>query len=225
MRAVGLSEVRSWWAGADGLARAVAGATAAGVVLSFALVMQQLLTPLTRLYEGYWGGTRTGRALIAVGRARQERRWDRLDQIIQERRDRDRAIRAYRLRHQRFPRERSDVMPTRMGNVFQAAESYPSDARLYGMDAVFFWPRLYSLLPDSLRAELAAARSAIDMMLVTSVLSVTLGLGICRCRGGGAVARARPGLDRSRAAGGQPGELSRCRQRGRDLRRAGARQL
>ena len=77
-------------------------------------------------------------------------------------------------------------MPTRMGNVFQAAESYPSDAHLYGMDAVFFWPRLYPLLPDSLRAELAAARSAIDMMLVTSVLSVALGLGIA---GGGAAAR------------------------------------
>jgi hypothetical protein len=185
-RAVGLTEVRSWWAGADGLARAVAGAAAAGVVLSFALVMQQLLTPLTRLYEGYWGGTGMGRALMELGRARQERRWDRLDEIIQEGPDRDRASRAYRLRHQRFPRERSAVMPTRIGNVFQAAESYPSDAHLYGMDAVFFWPRLYPLLPDSLRAELAAARSAIDMMLVTSVLSVALGLGIA---GGGAAAR------------------------------------
>jgi hypothetical protein len=38
-RAVGLSGVRNWWAGADGLARAVAVAAAAGVVLSFALVM------------------------------------------------------------------------------------------------------------------------------------------------------------------------------------------
>ena len=68
-------------------------------------------------------------------------------------------------------------MPTRLGNVFQAASPYPADSRLYGMDAVSR-PRLYPLLPESLRAELASARSAIDMMLVTSVLSATLSLGV-----------------------------------------------
>ena len=100
------------------------------------------------------------------------------DQVIGQQDEPDQAARAYRLRHQRFPRERSATMPTRLGNVFQAAESYPADSRLYGMDAVFFWPRLYPLLPEPLRAELASARSAIDMMLVTSVLSTTLSLGV-----------------------------------------------
>jgi hypothetical protein len=178
VRSVGAAQVSSWWVGADGFSRALYGLAAAGVVLSFALVMQQLLTPLTRLFEGYWGRSRIGRKLMQACRRRETRRWDQLDQIIQQRHEPDRADRAYRVRHQRFPRQRSATMPTRLGNVFQAAESYPSDSRLYGMDAVFFWPRLYPLLPEPLRAELASARSAIDMMLVTSVLSATLSLGV-----------------------------------------------
>lgn len=178
VRSVGVATVRSWWTGTDGLSRALYGAVAAGVVLSFVLVMQQLLTPLTRLFEGYWGSGRVGRRLIMAGLHREIRRWDQLDKIIGQRNEPSRADRAYRLRHQRFPRERAAAMPTRLGNVFQAAESYPSDNRLYGMDAVFFWPRLYPLLPEAIRAELASARSAIDMMLVTSGLSVMLSLGV-----------------------------------------------
>ena len=113
-----------------------------------------------------------------AGRRRQTRRWDQLEQTFGPQQEPDRAARAYQLRHQRFPRERSATMPTRLGNVFRAAESYPADSRLYGMDAVFFWPRLYPLLPESLRVELASARSSIDMMLVTSVLSAALSLGV-----------------------------------------------
>ena len=60
VRSVGVAEVRGWWAGADSLSRALYGGVAAGVVLSFVLVMQQLLTPLTRLFEGYWGSSRWG---------------------------------------------------------------------------------------------------------------------------------------------------------------------
>lgn len=60
VRSAGLAEVHGWWAGAGSLPRAFYGAVAAGAVLSFALVMQQLLTPLTRLFEGYWGRAGSG---------------------------------------------------------------------------------------------------------------------------------------------------------------------
>jgi hypothetical protein len=177
VRSIGVAEVRDWWTASDDVSRTLYSGVTAGVVMFFALVMQQLLTPLTRVFEGYWGTSRVGRALMAAGRSREARRWDKLDKIIGQR-EKDRAARAYRLRHQRYPRTRSAIMPTRLGNVFQSAESYPSDDHLYGMDAVFFWPRLYPLLPDALRTELASARSFIDMMLVNSVLSMVLAVGV-----------------------------------------------
>jgi len=103
--------------GADGLSRALYGIVAAGVVLSFVLVMQQLLTPLTRMFEGYWGGSGIGRKLMQVC-APGDTAVGPVDQIIQQRQEPDRALQAYRLRHQRFPRERSGIHADPAGERF-----------------------------------------------------------------------------------------------------------
>ncbi len=65
-------------------------------------------------------------------------------------------------------------MPAPMGNVLQA-ESYPSDARLYAWMPCSTGPGYTRCCP--IRRALD-----IDMMLVISVLSVALGLGIA-CAG------------------------------------------
>jgi hypothetical protein len=135
----------------------------------FTLLLAQLLLPLSRLYEGYWRPGRLGRWLARRGEASQRRRWDELD--------RRGGPAAYRLRYQRFPVSRDQVMPTRLGNVLRAAEAYAADPRRYGLDAVFFWPRLYPLLSEPLRAELAAARAELDRMLVSATLSLVLAIG------------------------------------------------
>src|SRR6185437_12444223 len=51
---------------------------------------------------------------------------------------------------------------------------YARDKQRYGIDAVFFWPRLYPLLPDALRDSLAAARSSMEQLLVIASLSGAL---------------------------------------------------
>ena len=77
----------------------------------------------------------------------------------------------FELRYYRYPVDRDDVLPTRLGNVFRSAETYPSAEGRYGMDAVFFWPRLLPVVPDSMRALLAEARSSINTLIATSFLA------------------------------------------------------
>jgi hypothetical protein len=166
---VGWPDARQWWTGLDGVSKALLSVAVAGGILVFTLVLGQALLPLNRLFEGYWTLGRLGRWLSEQGRARQQRRWDDLSTR--------KTPAAYRLRYQRFPVTQAEVMPTRLGNVLRAAESYAADPRRYGIDPVFFWPRLYSLLPEPLRTDLATARAEVDRMLVTATLSFALAIG------------------------------------------------
>ncbi len=135
----------------------VAGGTVVALIF-FALLVQVRLPGLIRFYEGYWlVGTPLARWLIG----RQQARWDKLD--LTDAKD-------YTRRYQRFPPDKSDLLPTRLGTALRAAEAYPGDRSRYGMDAVFFWPRLYPLLPDPSRQSLAAARSSLEQLLVTATL-------------------------------------------------------
>lgn len=166
---VGWSEAHQWWATVDGVSKALLTVGVAVGLLLFTLALGQLLLPLTRLFEGYWRFGRLGAWLSERGRAAQLGRWEALNDSL------DPA--AYRLRYQRFPVDGEQVMPTRLGNVLRAAESYVSDPRRYGMDAVFFWPRLYPLLSEPLRTELGVARAEVDRLLVTAALSLVLATG------------------------------------------------
>jgi hypothetical protein len=51
-------------------------------------------------------------------------------------------------------------MPTTVGNILRAAETRPTDR--YGVGVVALWPHLWSVLPESLRQDLATARLALD---------------------------------------------------------------
>jgi hypothetical protein len=69
------------------------------------------------------------------------------------------------------------LMPTALGNILRSGELRPE--RRYGLDPVVAWPRLWLLLPDTTRTEIAGSRGQLDAagrgvlwVLFTAVWSV-----------------------------------------------------
>lgn len=161
--ALSWKRVVAWW---DGLAGAQLGlytvGAAALLVFSGAILASQA-GRITRLYEGYWGSRPPGSWLRRIGIRLQTNAFSRLR--LEDDRDFERRYRLY-------PRRKEDLLPTRLGNVLKGAEAYPADDERYAMDAVFFWPRLYAVLPDPMRQTLGSARSSLDLLLTTSLLGL-----------------------------------------------------
>jgi hypothetical protein len=66
--------------------------------------------------------------------------------------------------YRQFPQDkRGDLearFPTRLGNLISAFEAYPEER--YGLDAVFFWPRIWLRLPEDTRATLDGSQAIAD---------------------------------------------------------------
>lgn len=77
-----------------------------------------------------------------------------------------------------YPKEPEKALPTRLGNILKAAEEYPAYEGRYGIDAVFFWPRLIAVVPDSTRANLSDARATFVLLLNVCTLALLLSVGV-----------------------------------------------
>ncbi len=62
--------------------------------------------------------------------------------------------------------------PTRLGNLVAAYEDYPD--RIYGMDPIFYWPRIWLTLDKELREEIDGQQAIAD-----SVIYVSASLLVC----------------------------------------------
>lgn len=58
------------------------------------------------------------------------------------------------------PTQPEDVLPTPLGNRLKAAETH-AGAR-YGLEAIIAWPRLWPLLPEAMRIDVAEARAHLN---------------------------------------------------------------
>ena len=139
--------------------------TLLGVLIS-ALIVQRCELTVLRFLEGYW--PRCLRKLRRFCTKIQQQKKDRLNRKFQSLIDRAEENRPL------TPSEREDytfldgllhyfpihLMPTQLGNILRAAEERPKNQ--YGLDPLICWPRLWLLLPDSVKAELSEARMTLN---------------------------------------------------------------
>jgi hypothetical protein len=163
----GWHRTTAWWSALDAGRQVALGVAAAAVVVMLAIIVGTQVVAVTRLLEGYWRWTWADATLGRFGRLREGRRRERLAA--------DTSDLAYLRGYLAFPPAPAPLMPTRLGNALRAAESYPGDEQRWGLDAVFWWPRLYLILPDGARTQVDDARAGLDQLVVLAVLSAAFG--------------------------------------------------
>ncbi|MFC9660060.1 hypothetical protein ACFVJ5_07455 [Nocardia sp. NPDC127606] len=139
------------------------------------ILVQRLTTPALRLLEGYWPRCmsrlteyRRGHALR--GKINDGKNWQRLHGEIAEGEPAAAQLaeiaRLERRRRHRPVRD-SELLPTRIGNILRAAETRPRHR--FGLDVVLIWPRVWILLPETVRQELASARASLDASVAVAI--------------------------------------------------------
>jgi len=163
----GLDAAWRWWAGLvpsqgyAGEGSPQLGLLAGGLLLItlVAYLLQAFTRPLIRTYEGYtwpwplrrWAARRAARRWLDLRRARAEAA--RQNDLARDAHRQDQLYHGH-------PDRAWLLLPTHLGNVLRAAEGYAG--RVYGMDAPFWWPRLWPLLPEE-------RQQAVDDALTTMV--------------------------------------------------------
>lgn len=169
---------QKWLAGQTTIIQAAVILTALLGVAASGILIARAATPALRLLEGYWPGWTSPlrRRLcdrLAERAAAEAPAWQRAQARLQEADPTAEDLAAYaRLerRRRRRPASAAYFMPTPIGNILRAAERRPVDK--YGLDTVAVWPHLWLLLPEATRAELRAARAAVDTAVVTAIWGI-----------------------------------------------------
>ncbi|MGH8068980.1 MAG: hypothetical protein ACRERE_27845 [Candidatus Entotheonellia bacterium] len=166
------------------------------IVLLIAILLSGILynlnTPIIRFYEGYpWKDSCIGKYRIRYHQARFEYynvRWTGMRTLLlamdttdpRYSRISDKWAEIGKEFNSQFPREKSSVLPTKLGNVIKSFENYPLDQ--YGIDAVVLYPRLISKIDKDYAEIIADSKTNLDFMINNSLLSTVLAASILLIR-------------------------------------------
>jgi len=70
-----------------------------------------------------------------------------------------------------YPSKKDQLLPTQLGNIIKAAEDYAQSR--YGMNTIFWWPRLWLLLPEPIQRQIDGSIAPMIFLL-----NLTTQLGI-----------------------------------------------
>ena len=101
----------------------------------------------------------------------EQRRLDELNSLKNELREKDRAkYLEICVELRRFPMDEDGQYyvksPTRLGNLIEAYEGYPE--RIYGMDSIFYWHRIWLSIDQPLRDEIDGQQALADSTVYVS---------------------------------------------------------
>ncbi len=156
-----------------------------------AFVIDHMQVPITRMFEGYWDDVTGLRAFGRFKRRRCERQLNLLDARLEvlaeeiptlEQNGRHAGLlkaEFNRLTERRLlsfppPGYEAQLMPTRIGNIYKAAELYPYTR--YRIDTVIVWPRLRQVLPDGFVGRMQEVKTAADFLLLFGLLAIIFSL-------------------------------------------------
>lgn len=134
-----------------------------------ALLMNAFSTPLYRVLEGYLAWPKWLQELrIAKQRSRKKALADEAEKATGWRQ----GLLYERL--QRYPAPDLEIAPTSLGNAIRSFETYGTDR--FNLDALFFWPELFTLISEGLRNEYEQSRAAVDFFVSALYLSSLVGV-------------------------------------------------
>lgn len=143
----------------------------AGLVAFFlAYVLAALTRPVYRFLEGY--------SPRLPFRPRLLKRHHRIfEELLSEEETTERPSVAYsrvRERIDAYPRSSRNMMPTKLGNVLRASETYGREQ--YGLDIALLWPQVVGVSPTPAVGAVEASRSALDFFIGICVLGPTFAI-------------------------------------------------
>lgn len=137
--------------------------TALVLVVFSSAIVEHAQENLLKLVEGYWPGIFASLRFRLADRKFSEiaSKREELEKLKETTTMRGLARKSQldnELAH--LPVVKAHAMPTILGNLLSAAERYPEIR--YGLGAMVCWPRLYPLLSDTLRDDVAFARERLN---------------------------------------------------------------
>ncbi|MFH2107765.1 MAG: hypothetical protein ABII93_03770 [Chrysiogenia bacterium] len=126
---------------------------------------------LMRIFEGYWP-----KWLRQLFQKRVIKKWKKLCDArrIEAEKGSDRYSSLQARIYFGYPAEEKFFLPTCFGNIIRSAEMYPRT--IYGLDGVFWWPRLFPLIPEVIQDNLNENLIAMITLIHFSCLSFFLGV-------------------------------------------------
>jgi hypothetical protein len=167
-----LSDAERSWAGWTGPRQWLWAVVSIAALFVIAYVVFVSITPLVRVFEGYFGPLAWLGELFGLGKVGGFTGPAVDDPLL----------------YVKHPGN-DEHFPTRLGNSLRAAEVHPRDA--YGMDSVVLWPRLVAVVPEPLVKSIDGTRMALDFLIVivagTSFFSLFAAVAIAVGHGGRAL--------------------------------------